>query len=193
MSLNHVTNVENERKEKLIKRKDREDEQSEGMKKKRKIEEIIENLSREIENEREMDNKLRTETEILVKLFEETENIIEWSEGLNELKKIKIYNYAESFQLRIEDEMRKDLSKTDRTTRTKIYREMIKIGNLKEEDNERLRKSTQRAEKYYKVVKAAGGREKIRFLKGISITAIIKLTKEEIEYAIKKINSKGNI
>ena len=47
--------------------------------------------------------------------------------------------------------------------------------------------------KFYKIIKTIGRKEKIRFLKGISITAIIKLTKEEIEYAIRKINSKGNI
>jgi|SRR6266480_635273 len=139
-----------------------------------------------------MDNKLRTETETLIKLLEETENIMEWSEGLNELKKIKIYNYAESFQMRLKKELEENLLRKP-LARTKVYREMIKMGNLKEGDYRRLKKNTQRAERFYKLVKEVGGREKLWFLKGISITAIIKLTKKEIEYAIKKINSKEDI
>jgi len=183
---------EEQPREQSNKRKEQEDEQPRRIEKKRKIEEIIENLSKEIENEKEMDNGLQLETETLIRLFEEAENVIEWSEGLNELKKYKIYNYAESFQMRLDKEKEGNFLK-ESAARTKVYREMIKVGNLNEEDYGKLKKSTQRAEKFYKVIRAAGGKEKIRFLKEISVNAVIKLTKEEIEYAIRKINFREEI
>ena len=197
-STSDITEEENEEtfeeqpREQSNKRKEQEDEQPRRIEKKRKIEEIIENLSKEIENEKEMDNGLQLETETLIRLFEEAENVIEWSEGLNELKKYKIYNYAESFQMRLDKEKEENFLK-ESAARTKVYREMIKVGNLNEEDYGKLKKSTQRAEKFYKVIRAAGGKEKIRFLKEISVNAVIKLTKEEIEYAIRKINFREEI
>ena len=121
------------------------------------------------------------------------EKINNLSNKTDELEKLYLYNYAESFQIRLREEMEKNSSMTLQTARTKMYKEIMEIGNFKEKDYRKIRKRTQRAERFYKLVKEAGGREKIKFLKGINIEAIIKLSKEEIEYAIRKLNfSKKN-
>src|SRR5437762_11386182 len=85
------------------------------------------------------------------------------------LLKLRWYNYAESFQMRIMEEMERDLSISEQTARTKIYREIQEIRKLSEEDYTRLRKMTSKAERFYRVIEKAGGKEKIKHLSGISV------------------------
>src|SRR5437773_11686222 len=49
--------------------------------------------------------------------------------------------------MRIMEEMKRDLSISEQTARTKIYREIQEIRKLSEEDYTRLRKMTSKAEK----------------------------------------------
>ena len=135
----------------------------ESNKRRKTLEKFIVNISKEIETEREMNNDSQTKTEILVKLFEEVENIEEFAKGINELKKLKMYNYAESFLLRVEEEMKRGLSKDNRSVKTKIYQEMIEIGKLEEKDYGRLKRRTQRAIIFYNKIEGFGGRKIIKF------------------------------
>jgi len=175
----------------LNKRKEREEDQIEKRENKRRtLETIIEKLDLEIEEERKIDNGQRITTENLIKLLKEMEKMYNLARRSDELEKLYLFNYAESFQLRLKSETEKNLA--EQTARTKVYKEIFDIGGFKEKDYEKIKKRTQRAEKFYKLVKEAGGREKIKFLEEISIEKIIKLTKEEIEYAIKELNDKKN-
>ena len=193
----HETNKDEEVfEEQYINKRKRSDEErtEESMNKKKKlIKKMVEQLNSGITEEENMDNRYRITTEQLVEQVKEIEGITELTRRSDELEKLKLYNYAESFQFRIGEEIRMDQSKNNRTASTKIYQEMMIIMGIPEGDNHGLRKRTQRAEKLYKLVKKAGGKEKLRLLEGISITAIIKLTKKEIEYAIRKIKFKKNI
>jgi len=175
----------------LNKRKEREEDQIEKRENKRRtLKTIIEKLDLEIEEERKIDNGQHITTENLIKLLKEMEKMYNLARRSDELEKLYLFNYAESFQLRLKSETEKNLA--EQTARTKVYKEIFDIGGFKEKDYEKIKKRTQRAEKFYKLLKEAGGREKIKFLKEISIEKIIKLTKEEIEYAIKELNDKKN-
>src|SRR5947199_174480 len=139
-----VENVEEERNQQSeysSKRKSyEEDLNNESNKRRKTLEKFIVNISKEIKTEKEIDNESQTKTEILVKLIEEVENIEEYAKGINKLKKLKMYNYAESFLLREKEEMERNLSKNDRSIKTKIYQEMIEIGKLEEKDYGRIKK-----------------------------------------------------
>ena len=63
---------------------------------------------------------------------------------------------------------------------------MIEIGKMGEEEYGKLRKMTQRSEKFYEIIKEIGGRGKIKRLKRMSVNDIIKLTKEDIREYKKK-------
>ncbi len=157
----------------------RQDEDSIGtIEKKRKIiDDMIEKLNVEIIEEKTIDNKSQITTEELMKFFKEMEILGKFVEKSVELEKLKLYNYAESFQLRIKEELRNDSAKVERTARTKIYREMMEIGKFSEGQYGNLRKWTQRAENFYRIINLIGGKEKIKVLKGISVNMIVKLTK----------------
>jgi len=192
-----VENVEEERNQQSeysSKRKSyEEDLNNESNKRRKTLEKFIVNISKEIKTEKELNNESQTKTEILVKLFEEVENIEEFAKGINELKKLKMYNYAESFLLRVKEEMERNLSKNDRSIKTKIYQEMIEIGKLEEKDYGRLKKKTQRAIIFYNKIEDFGGRKIIKFFEGIGINAIVNLEEGDINYAMRKINSNEEI
>ena len=110
--------------------------------------------------------------------------------GQETVLKLRWYNYAESFQIRIMEEMERDLSISEQTARTKMYREIQEIKKLSEEDYTRLRKITSKAERFYRVIEKAGGKDKIKHLSGISVDAIAKLRKGELENLYRRLNAK---
>src|SRR5256885_16638877 len=87
------------------------------------------------------------------------------------LLKLRWYNYAESFQMRIMEEMKRDLSISEQTARTKMYREIQEIKKLSEEEYTRLRKMTSKAERFYRMIEKGGEKDKIKCLSGISVDA----------------------
>ena len=192
-----VENVEEERNQQSeysSKRKlYEEDLNNESNKRRKTLEKFIVNISKEIKTEKEIDNESQTKTEILVKLFEEVENIEEFAKGINELKNLKMFNYAESFLLRIEEERERNLSKDVCSIKTKIYQKMIKIGKLEEKDYGRLKRKTQRTIIFYNKIKDFGGRKIIRYFEGIGIDAIVKLEEGDIKNIIEKIYSNEEI
>src|SRR5207248_7228020 len=104
--------------------------------------------------------------------------------------KLRWYNYAESFQMRIMEEMERDLSISEQTARTKMYREIQEIKKLSKEEYTRLRKMTSKAERFYRMIEKAGGKDKIKCLSGISVDAITKLRKRELENLYRGLNTK---
>ena len=74
--------------------------------------------------------------------------------------------------MRIMEEMERDLSISEQTARTKMYREIQEIKKLSEEEYTRLRKMTSKAERFYRVIEKGGGKDKIKRLSGISVDAI---------------------
>src|SRR3954452_14247368 len=121
-------------------------------KKRRTTDRIIEKLNNEIEEEESKDNVQYTDTESLAE--QATEVIIGY--GIQKVQemllKLRWYNYAESFQMRIMEEMERDLSISEQTVRTKIYKKIQEIRKLSEEDYTRLRKMTSKAERFYRVI-----------------------------------------
>jgi len=135
----------------LNKRKECEEDQIEKRENKRRtLETIIEKLDLEIEEEREIDNGQRITTENLIKLLKEMEKMYNLARRSDELEKLYLFNYAESFQLRLKSEIEKNLA--EQTARTKVYKEIFDIGGFKEKDYEKIKKRTQRAEKFYKLL-----------------------------------------
>ena len=110
--------------------------------------------------------------------------------GQEILLKLHWYNYAESFQMRIMEEMEGNLSISEQTARTRIYREIQEIKKLSEEDYTRLRKMTSKAERFYRFTEEAGGRDIIKYLSGISVDAITKLRKEDLKNLYRGLNTK---
>src|SRR5437667_1202814 len=106
------------------------------------------------------------------------------------LLKLRWYNYAESFQMRIMEEIERDLSISEQTARTKVYKEIQEIKKLSEEDYTRLRKMTSKAKRFYRMIEKAGGKDKIKCLSGISVDAITKLGKRELENLYRGLNAK---
>ena len=104
--------------------------------------------------------------------------------------KLRWYNYAKSFQMRIMKEMEEDLSISEQTARTRTYKEIQEIKKLSEEDYTRLRKITSKAERFYRVIEKVGGKDKIKCLSGISVDAITKLRKRELENLYRGLNAK---
>src|SRR6266480_2002530 len=87
-------------------------------------------------------------------------------------------------------EMERDLSISEQTARTKMYREIQEIKKLSEEEYTRLRKMTSKAERFYRVIEKGGGKDKIKHLSGISVDAITKLRKEELKDLYRRLNAK---
>ena len=87
-------------------------------------------------------------------------------------------------------EIERDLSISEQTARTKMYKEIQEIKKLSEEDYTRLRKMTSKAERFYRVIEKAGEKEKIKHLSGISVNAITKLRKGELENLYRGLNAK---
>src|SRR3954447_4252539 len=162
-------------------------------KKMRTIEKIFERISNGIENEEGRDNEQQTNTKSLAEQTTEIINGYSILKGEETLLKLKWYNYAESFQRRIMEEMERNLSISEQTTRNKIYKEIQEAKRLSEEDYTRLRKMTSKAERFYRVIEMIGGRDRIKYLSGISLDAIEKLTKQELEVLYQKISTKGNV
>src|SRR2546429_230517 len=164
-----------------------------------KIEEL-EKINEELNNESE--DELENQTEESLEEMSSEEEIIETVQesGKNEnmvIEKEEIRQPKKCLNKRKEREedqieKRENKRRTLETIIEKLYLEIFDIGGFKEKDYEKIKKRTQRAEKFYKLLKEAGGREKIKFLEEISIEKIIKLTKEELEYAIKELNDKKN-
>src|SRR5205814_746062 len=114
--------------------------------------------------------KLKDTKEELLQVEEELRsdnNIINYERNIKE--------NAERFQMRIMEEMERNLSISEQTARTKMYKEIQEIKKLSEEDHTRLRKITSKAERFYRVIEKVGGKEKIKHLSGISVDAITKL------------------
>ena len=95
--------------------------------------------------------------------------------------------------MRIKEEIEGDLSISEQTARTRIYREIQRIKKLSEEDYTKLRKMTNKAERFYRVIEEAGGKDKIRHLSGISVDAITKLRKEELVNLYRGLNTKEDV
>src|SRR5436305_5023327 len=159
-------------------------------KKRRITDRIIEKLSNEIEEEESKDNVQYTDTESLAEQATEIINSYGILKGQETVLKLRWYNYAKSFQMRIMEEIEGDLSISEQTARTKVYKEIQEIKKLSEEDYIRLRKMTSKAERFYRVIEKAGEKDKIKCLSGISVNAITKLRKGELENLYKGLNVK---
>ena len=159
-------------------------------KKRRTTDRIIEKLSNKIEEEESKDNVQHTDTESLAEQAAEIINGYGILKGEEAVLKLRWYNYAESFQMRIMKEMEEDLSISEQTARTRMYKEIQEIKKLSEEDYTRVRKITSKAERFYRVIEKAGGKDKIKHLSGISVDAIAKLRKGELENLYRGLNAK---
>src|SRR2546421_2444664 len=160
-----------EEKRETRKRKNETDERKTD-KRRRTTDRIIEKLSNEVEEEESKDNVQYTDTESLAEQATEIINGYGILKGEETVLKLRWYNYAESFQMRIMEEMEEDLSISEQTARTRVYKEIQEIKKLSEEDYTRLRKITSKAERFYRVIEKAGGKDKIKHLSGISVDAI---------------------
>src|SRR5438045_3388065 len=94
--------------------------------------------------------------------------------------------------MRIMEEMKRDLSVSEQIARTKVYKEIQEIKKLSEEDYTILRKMTSKAERFYRVIEKVGEKDKIKHLSGISVNAITKLRKGELENLYRELNAKEN-
>ena len=159
-------------------------------KRRRTVDKIMEKLSDEIEEEESKDNMQHMDTESLAKQATEIINGYGILKGEETVLKLRWYNYAESFQMRIMKEMEEDLSISEQTARTRMYKEIQEIKKLSEEDYTRVRKITSKAERFYRVIEKAGGKDKIKHLSGISVDAIAKLRKGELENLYRGLNAK---
>src|SRR5947199_10859950 len=159
-------------------------------KKRRTTDRIIEKLNNEIEEEESKDNVQHTDTESLAEQATEIINGYGILKGQETVLKLCWYNYAESFQMRIMEEMERDLSISEQTARIKIYKKIQGIKKLSEEDYTRLRKMTSKAERFYRMIEKAGGKEKIKHSSGISVDAITKLRKGELKNLYRELNTK---
>src|SRR3989440_2275250 len=171
------------------KRKNESDERKTD-KRRRTTDRIMEKLSNEVEEEESKDNVQHTDTENLAEQATEIINGYGILKGEETVLKLRWYNYAESFQMRIMEEMEGDLSISEQTARTRMYKEIQEIKKLSEEDYTRLRKITSKAERFYRVIEKAGGKDKIKLLSGISVDAIAKLRKGELENLYRGLNAK---
>ena len=147
-------------------------------------------MTNEIEEEESKDNAQQTDTKSLAEQVAEIINGYGILKGEEAVLKLRWYNYAESFQMRIMEEMERDLSISEQTARTKVYKEIQEIRKLSEEDYTRLQKMTSKAERFYRVIEKAGGKDKIKHLSGISVDAITKLRKRELENLYGGLNTK---
>src|SRR5204863_6076276 len=112
------------------------------------------------------DNVHRMDTKSLAEQATEIINDYRIQKGQETVLKLRWYNYAESFQMRIMEEMKGDLSISEQTARTKMYKEIQEIKKLSEEDYTRLRKMTSKAKRFYTVIEKGGGKNKIKCLSG---------------------------
>jgi len=65
----------------------------------------------------------------------------------------------------------------------------MKVGEFEKEEYDKIRKRTQKAEKFYELVQMKGGREIIKYLGGVSVDMIGKLKGEEMENIVRKMNN----
>src|SRR5256886_9102165 len=135
------------------KRKNESDERKTD-KRRRTTDRIIEKLRNEVEEEESKDNMQHTDTESLAEQATEIINGYGILKGEEVVLKLRWYNYAESFRMRIMEEMERDLSISEQTARTRMYREIQEVKKLSEEDYTRLRKITSKAERFYKIGRA---------------------------------------
>src|SRR2546423_4295244 len=142
------------------KKRKNESEERKSDKKRRTTDRIIEKLNNEIEEEESKDNVQHTDTKSLAEQAMEIINGYRIQNEQETVLKLHWYNYAESFQMRIMEEMEKDLSISEQTARTKMYRGIQEIKKLSEEEYTRLRKMTSKAERFYRVIEK--GVERIR-------------------------------
>src|SRR5436189_207586 len=84
--------------------------------------------------------------------------------------------------MRIMEEIEGDLSISEQTARTKMYKEIQEIKKLSEEDYTRLRKMTSKAKRFYRVIEKAGRKDKIKHLSRINMNAITKLNSDLIGF-----------
>src|SRR5216117_3987134 len=171
------------------KRRDEADDR-ETNKKRQTVNKMIKRLTNEIEEEESKDNAQQTDTKSLAEQVAEIINGYGILKGEEAVLKLRWYNYAESFQMRIMEEMERDLSISEQTARTKKYKEIQEIKKLSKEDYTKLRKMTSKAERFYRVIEKAGGKDKIKHLSGISVDAITKLRKRELENLYRRLNAK---
>src|SRR5436190_15404037 len=115
------------------KRRDEADERGTN-KKRRTVKRIIKRLTNEIEEEESKDNMQHTDTKSLAEQAAEIINGYGILKGEEAVLKLRWYNYAKSFRMSIMEEMGRDLSISEQTARTKIYREIQEIRKLSEED-----------------------------------------------------------
>src|SRR5205814_122056 len=125
-------NISEERRE-TRKRKNESEERKTG-KKRRTADRIIEKLNNKIEKEESKDNVQHMDTESLAEQATEIINGYGILKGEEAVLKLRWYNYAESFQMRIMKEMEEDLSISEQTARTRTYKEIQEIKKLSEED-----------------------------------------------------------
>src|SRR5256886_2503325 len=178
-----------EEKRETRKRRDEADDR-ETNKKSRTVRRMIKRLTNEIEEEESKDNMQHTDTKSLAEQATEIIDGYGILKGQEAVLKLRWYNYAESFRMRIMEEMEEDLSISEQTARTRVYKEIQEIKKLSEEDYTRLRKITSKAERFYRVIEKAGGKDKIKHLSGISVDAIAKLRKGELENLYRGLNAK---
>src|SRR5438045_4740262 len=93
-------------------------------KKRRTVKRMIKRLTNEIKEEESRDSAQQTDTKSLAEQATEIINGYGIQKGQEMLLKLRWYNYAKSFQMRIMEEMERDLSISEQTERTKIYREI---------------------------------------------------------------------
>src|SRR5437667_8960572 len=103
-------------------------------KRRRTVCRIMEKLSNEIEEEESKDNMQHIDTGSLAEQATEIINGYGILKGQETVLKLRWYNYGESFQMRIMEEMERDLSVSEQTARTKMYKEIQEIKKVSEED-----------------------------------------------------------
>src|SRR6266487_5091491 len=114
-----------EEKHETRKRKN-ESEERKTDKRRRTVCRIIEKLSNKIEEEESKENIQRTDTGSLAEQATEIINGYGILKEQETVLKLRWYNYAESFQMRIMEEIEGDLSITEQTARTRMYKETVK-------------------------------------------------------------------
>ena len=169
-----------------INRKRKHEDESQGMRKKNRMErkskmmeELIQELETPVLGEEELtENEIEEDMEQndirkLIKMFHGIEKI-------NRKQIKKWFEYGRRFEQQVEETKNKSKKRiTDQTARGKVYEEMRKqiTGNI---TKEAIRKRTQGCIKIYEIFMEIG-RDKINRIKDCSVRTLIKLNKEEIK------------
>ena len=169
-----------------INRKRRHEDESQGMRKKNRMErksKIMEELIQELETPVLGEEEL-TENEIEEDMEQnDIRKLIKMFHGIEKINRKQIkkwFEYGRRFEQQVEETKSKSKKRiTDQTARGKVYEEMRKqiTGNI---TKEAIRKRTQGCIKIYEIFMEIG-RDKINRIKDCSVRTLIKLNREEIK------------